>query len=144
MSGLLWRLDRLTAQIFDCTSLIMWASKDMTLEPGTVIMTGTPEVSCKALYFCCASTIFLTKTVPFHAVCQGVGAARTDMPGAKEGAVGWFMKPGDTVRSKTRFRTPAPVLSSDCCPDFMFWSTQIEIEIEKLGTLSNTVVQAPP
>ena len=26
-----------------CSELICWASKDMTLMPGTVIMTGTPE-----------------------------------------------------------------------------------------------------
>eukprot|EP01051_Picozoa_sp_SAG22_P012630 SAG22_NODE_1331_length_4702_cov_2.662177_6_plen_101_part_00 len=26
-------------------------------------------VSCKAPYFCCASTVFLSKTVPFHTVC---------------------------------------------------------------------------
>ena len=30
-------------QIFSCVELIVWASKDMTLLPGTVIMTGTPE-----------------------------------------------------------------------------------------------------
>ena len=30
-------------QIFSCVELIVWASKDMTLLPGTVIMSGTPE-----------------------------------------------------------------------------------------------------
>ena len=30
-------------QIFSCRQLIAWASKDMTLIPGTVILTGTPE-----------------------------------------------------------------------------------------------------
>ena len=29
--------------IFSCAEIIAWASKDMTLLPGTVIMTGTPE-----------------------------------------------------------------------------------------------------
>lgn len=30
-------------QIFSCTDLISWLSKDMTLLPGTIILTGTPE-----------------------------------------------------------------------------------------------------
>jgi 2-keto-4-pentenoate hydratase/2-oxohepta-3-ene-1,7-dioic acid hydratase in catechol pathway len=30
-------------QIFSCTELICWLSKDMTLVPGTIILTGTPE-----------------------------------------------------------------------------------------------------
>lgn len=35
--------DNTSDQIFSCPELIAWASKDMTLMPGTVIMTGTPE-----------------------------------------------------------------------------------------------------
>eukprot|EP01051_Picozoa_sp_SAG22_P000666 SAG22_NODE_19_length_32182_cov_39.206963_23_plen_702_part_00 len=36
----------------------------------------TRQVSCKALPFCCASTVFLSKTVPFHAVHAQVKEAQ--------------------------------------------------------------------
>ena len=40
------------------------------------------QVSCTALSFCCASTVFLSKTVPFRAVCPaGPGREPADQEG---------------------------------------------------------------
>ena len=92
-------------QIFSNAELICWASKDMTLMPGTVIMTGTPE---------------------------GIGAA---------------MSPPRFMVTKRRQPPPHPFASLflerwDCVVAQVPGDT-IECEIENLGVLRNTIVQAP-
>eukprot|EP01051_Picozoa_sp_SAG22_P010579 SAG22_NODE_958_length_6301_cov_4.995324_10_plen_124_part_00 len=54
------------------------------------------QVSCKALSFCCASTVFLSKAVPFHAVrlSRTVAAERQDDAGLQ------YQRPGARIAAQ--------------------------------------------
>ncbi len=88
-------------QSVNCCCCAEYLSQGTTLEPGTLILTGTPSVRARALAPSCGGQIeYDTHAVRAHA--QGVGFARTPPV---------FLAPGDIV----------------------------EVSIEGLGTLSNTV-----
>ena len=130
--------------IFRCEEIVSWASRDATLLPGTVIMTGTAEGIGAArdppVYMGpVSSTIPITfspgkNCILFHHDPMRKGSWVLSAPRVV------LMLPG--VMRALHFRLKYE-FGFEIETELISQGDTVEVEVEKIGVLRNTVVQAP-